>query len=154
MAASIALSASLAPGGGTSMASTADYVELRVRSAFSFLEGATLPEELAARAAELGYSALALGDRDGMYGQPRFHQAAKAVGIKPMVGADLTLEDHSRLYVLVPDRRVIATFAACSPPPGCARRRVKAVSSSLTSNSMARALFVWRAARTVPSRGR
>ena len=86
------------------MASTADYVELRVRSAFSFLEGATLPEELAKRAAELGYSALALGDRDGMYGQPRFYQGAKAAGIKPVVGADLTLEDHSRLYVLVPDR--------------------------------------------------
>jgi len=53
-----------------------DYVELRARSAFSFLEGASLPEDLAARAAELGYKAIALGDRDGVYGQPRFHQAA------------------------------------------------------------------------------
>src|SRR5689334_20234824 len=104
MAASIALSAGSTQGSGTSMASTADYVELRMRSAFSFLEGATLPEELAMRAAELGYSALALGDRDGMYGQPRFYEAAKAAGIKPIVGTDLTLDDHSRLYVLVPDR--------------------------------------------------
>jgi error-prone DNA polymerase len=86
------------------MASTADYVELRTRSAFSFLEGATLPEELAERAAALRYPALALGDRDGMYGQPRFYHAAQAAGIKPIVGAELTLEDRSRLYVLVPDR--------------------------------------------------
>src|SRR6516225_4870913 len=76
-----------------------DYVELRTRSAFSFLEGASTPEDLAARAAELGYGALALGDRDGLYGAPRFHQAAKDAGIKPMVGAELTLSDESRLYV-------------------------------------------------------
>jgi error-prone DNA polymerase len=81
-----------------------DYVELRTRSAFSFLEGATTPEDLAAHAAKLGYSAIALGDRDGMYGQPRFHQAAKDAHIKPIVGAELTLDDDSRLYVLVPDR--------------------------------------------------
>ena len=57
-----------------------DYIELRARSAFSFLEGATTPEDLAARAAELGYSAMALGDRDGLYGAPRFYAAAKAAG--------------------------------------------------------------------------
>jgi len=83
---------------------TSDYIELRTRSAFSFLEGATTPEDLAARAAELGYGALALGDRDGLYGTPRFHQAAKSAGIKPIVGAELTLDDESRLYVLVPNR--------------------------------------------------
>ncbi|MBE3604880.1 error-prone DNA polymerase [bacterium] len=83
---------------------TSDYVELRARSAFSFLEGATTPEDLAARAAEVGYDALALGDRDGLYGAPRFHQAARDAHIKPIVGAELTLDDESRLYVLVPDR--------------------------------------------------
>ena len=82
----------------------ADYIELRARSAFSFLEGATTPEDLATRAAELGYSALALGDRDGVYGAPRFYQAAKTAGIRQIVGAELTLDDDSRLYVLVPDR--------------------------------------------------
>src|SRR5208282_2689228 len=82
----------------------ADYFELRARSAFSFLEGASPPEDLATRAAKLGYAAIALGDRDGVYGHPRFHQAAVAAGIKPIVGADLTLADESRLYVLVPDR--------------------------------------------------
>jgi error-prone DNA polymerase len=80
------------------------YIELRARTAFSFLEGATTPEDLADRAAELGYPALAMGDRDGVYGHPRFYQAAKKAGVKAIVGSDLTLEDDSRLYVLVPDR--------------------------------------------------
>ncbi len=82
-----------------------DYIELRARSAFSFLEGATTPEDLAARAAELGYSAMALGDRDGLYGAPRFYAAAKSAGIRQIVGAELTLDDDSRLYVLAPDRK-------------------------------------------------
>src|SRR5271169_1706933 len=86
------------------MATNADYIELRTRSAFSFLEGAALPEDLVARAAELGYPALALGDRDGLYGAPRFYHAASKAGLKAIVGAELTLEDQSRLYVLVPDR--------------------------------------------------
>ena len=56
-----------------------EYVELHASSAFSFLDGASLPEALVDRAAELGYSALALLDRDGVYGAPRFHKAALAV---------------------------------------------------------------------------
>src|SRR5205085_7821808 len=67
------------------------YVELHAASAFSFLQGASLPEALVDRAADLGYSALALLDRDGVYGAPRFHKAALAVGIKPIIGAELTL---------------------------------------------------------------
>jgi error-prone DNA polymerase len=84
--------------------SSSDYIELRTRSAFSFLEGATLPEDLATRAAKLGYPALALGDRDGVYGHPRFYQGAKTADIRAIVGAELTLDDESRLYVLIPDR--------------------------------------------------
>src|SRR6266404_990763 len=83
---------------------SSDYIELRARSAFSFLEGATTPEDLAIRAAELGYSALGLGDRDGLYGAPRFYLAAKSAGLRQIVAAELTLDDNSRLYVLVPDR--------------------------------------------------
>ncbi|HUY20575.1 MAG TPA: error-prone DNA polymerase [Candidatus Binataceae bacterium] len=83
---------------------TERYVELRARSAFSFLEGAALPEELVDRAAALGYPAIALGDRDGLYGAPRFYHAAARAGLKAIVGAELTLEDDSRLYLLVPDR--------------------------------------------------
>lgn len=83
---------------------TSDYIELRARSAFSFLEGATTPEDLAEHAAELGYDALALGDCGGLYGHPRFYQGAKRAGVRPIVAVDLSLEDESRLYVLVPDR--------------------------------------------------
>ncbi len=80
------------------------YIELRARSAFSFLEGAAQPEDLVERAAELGYPAIALGDRDGVYGAPRFYHAAVQAGLRAIVGAELTLEDDSRLYVLVADR--------------------------------------------------
>jgi error-prone DNA polymerase len=53
------------------------YAELHARSAFSFLEGACSPEDLITRAAELDIPAVALLDRDGVYGAPRFHFAAK-----------------------------------------------------------------------------
>jgi error-prone DNA polymerase len=67
------------------------YIELHTSSAFSFLDGASLPEALIDRAAALGYRALALLDRDGVYGAPRFHLAAKRAGIKAIVGAELTV---------------------------------------------------------------
>ena len=70
------------------------YIELHTASAFSFLQGASLPEALVDRAAELGYPALALLDRDGVYGAPRFHKAARAAGIKPIIGAELTIANH------------------------------------------------------------
>ena len=67
------------------------YIEIHAASAFSFLQGASLPEAIVDRAADLGYPALALLDRDGVYGAPRFHKAALAAGIKPIIGAELTL---------------------------------------------------------------
>ena len=70
-----------------------DVVELRCASAFSFLEGASNPEDLAERAAELGYGAVALADRGGLYGIPRFHQAAKGAGLEAIVGARLAVVD-------------------------------------------------------------
>ena len=72
-----------------------DYVELRCRSAFSFLEAASTPEDLVARAAELGHASLALADRNGLYGAPRAHQAARAAGLRARVGADLSLAPGS-----------------------------------------------------------
>src|ERR1019366_7486743 len=66
------------------------YVELHSRSAFSFLEGASTPEELIAVCANLGMPAMALLDRDGVYGSPRFHLAAKKAGIKAHIGAEVT----------------------------------------------------------------
>lgn len=67
------------------------YIELHVASAFSFLQGASLPEAIVDRAAALDYPAIALLDRDGVYGAPRFHKAARAVGIQPIIGAELTI---------------------------------------------------------------
>jgi error-prone DNA polymerase len=84
------------------------FIELHASSAFSFLDGASLPETLIARAAELGYPALALLDRDGLYGAPRFHLAAKKAGVKAIIGAELTISGDAtplwRLPVLVASR--------------------------------------------------
>jgi len=66
------------------------YVEFHARSAFSFLEGASLPEELASTCAQLGMPAMALLDADGVYGAPRFHLAAKKIGLKAHIGAEVT----------------------------------------------------------------
>ena len=67
------------------------YVELHASSAFSFLDGASLPEALVARAAALEMPALALLDRDGVYGAPRAHKAATQAGLRALVGAELTM---------------------------------------------------------------
>jgi error-prone DNA polymerase len=67
------------------------YVELHARSAFSFLQGASTPEELIARCAEFGMPSMALLDRDGLYGAPRFYLTAKKLGIKAHIGAEITV---------------------------------------------------------------
>jgi len=67
------------------------YVELHAASAFSFLQGASLPEALVERAAALGYPAVALLDADGVYGAPRFHKAAAKAGLRAIIGAELTI---------------------------------------------------------------
>jgi len=92
----------------------AGYAELHAVSAFSFLEGASLPEELAHRAAELEIPAVALLDRNTLSGAPRFFKAAKKEGIRPIVGAEIVLETQAftgrlpgRLELLPPP-----------PPPG------------------------------------
>jgi error-prone DNA polymerase len=84
------------------------YVELRCRSAFSFLDGASLPEDLAAVAAAAGHQALALADRDGLCGAPRFFKAASKLGLRPIVGAEVALAAATPappLLLLVEDRR-------------------------------------------------
>ena len=67
-----------------------NYIELHARSAFSFLEGASVPEELAAVCAEQGMAAMAVVDRDGEYGAPRFHLAMKKAGMKAHIGSEIT----------------------------------------------------------------
>jgi len=66
------------------------YVELHAASAFSFLEGASVPEELAAVCAEHGMAAMAMADRDGVYGAPRFHMAMKKAGMRAHIGSEIT----------------------------------------------------------------
>jgi len=71
------------------------YVELHSRSAFSFLEGSSTPEALVETSARLGMPALALLDRDGVYGSPRQHLAAKKAKIKAHIGAEVTFSPQS-----------------------------------------------------------
>ena len=68
------------------------YVELHSASGFSFLEGASDPEDLLGEAANLGYEALALCDRDSVSGAPRFFQAARAAGVRALVGCEVSLD--------------------------------------------------------------
>ena len=109
------------------------YCELRAASSFSFLDAASQPEDLVARACELGLPAVALVDRNGVYGAPRFYAAAQQAGLKALVGAEVTLEDSdphtagSRLTLLARDRAGyrnlcrLLTVAARGRPKGEAR---------------------------------
>jgi error-prone DNA polymerase len=83
------------------------YIELHARSAFSFLEGSSLPEDLISACAGLNMPAMALLDTDGVYGAPRFHMAAKKLGIKAHIGAEVTANlcsSQFRLPLLVSSR--------------------------------------------------
>ncbi len=80
------------------------YVELHACSAFSFLRGASFPEQLAEVAAELEMPALALLDRNGVYGAQRFSVAAREQKIRAITGCELTMEDGTLLPVLVANR--------------------------------------------------
>jgi error-prone DNA polymerase len=82
----------------------ADYIELRCRSAFSFLAGGSLPEDLIARAAALGHGTLALADRNGVYAAPRFFQAARSAGVRALVGAEVAVTGVGLLWLLVERR--------------------------------------------------
>jgi len=81
------------------------YVELHARSAFSFLRGGSLPEELASAADVQGMSALAICDRNGVYGAPRLHGEFKKMGRRALVGSELTMEDGTVLPLLVTNRK-------------------------------------------------
>jgi len=81
------------------------YVELHAHSAFSFLDGASLPDELAVAARELGHEALALTDHDNVCGAMEHAQACKAIGLRALHGAELTLDDGRHLTLLVEDER-------------------------------------------------
>src|ERR671925_1855868 len=106
-------------------ATSVPYVELHAHSSYSFLDGASLPEELAVQAAELGYEALALTDHDGVYGSLEFAHAAKYFGVRPITGAEVTLADRSHVTLLVETQqgyanlcRLLTAAHARTRPPG------------------------------------
>ncbi|MBV8550108.1 MAG: error-prone DNA polymerase, partial [Acidobacteriaceae bacterium] len=84
---------------------SSSYVELHARSAFSFLEGASLPEDLASRCHELEQRAMAITDMHGVYGSPRFHLAAEKLGIRALIGAEINSEGSCRFTLLAENRR-------------------------------------------------
>jgi error-prone DNA polymerase len=101
------------------------YVELHCHSGYSFLDGASHPEELALRAAELGYEALALTDHEGVYGSLEFAQAAKHFGVRPLTGAEVTLRGGAHVTLLVESSvgysnlcRLLTAAHAHTRPPG------------------------------------
>jgi error-prone DNA polymerase len=89
-------------GGGSS---AQPYAELHCRTNFSFLEGASHPDELVQRAAELGYAALAIADRNSVAGVVRAHAAAKEAGLKLLIGAEVTPLDAPPVVLLATDRK-------------------------------------------------
>ena len=104
------------------------YVELHCHSAYSFLDGASLPDELAVAAEQLGYGALALTDHDGLHGAMELATTVKDAGLalQPIVGAELTLEDGSHLTLLCATREgysnlcqlITTAHAGTRPHPG------------------------------------
>jgi error-prone DNA polymerase len=104
------------------------YCELHARSAFSFLRGGSSPEALLPTAAEKKLPAVALLDRDGLYGAPRFYSAAQDLGfaVRPRVGAEITMEDGSVVPLLVANRtgyrnlcQLITEAKLVERPPCC-----------------------------------
>lgn len=83
---------------------------LHVHSNFSFLDGASSPEDLVTTAAELGMEALALTDHHGLYGVVRFHKAAKKAGIRPIIGAEINVDQRYHLVLLARTRRGYANL--------------------------------------------
>src|SRR4051794_11206336 len=84
------------------------YAELHCHTNFSFLDGASTPEDLTQRAAELGLSGLAVTDHDGLYGVVRFALAAEAAGVRPVIGVEVELLDAAvpdPAGVVIPARR-------------------------------------------------
>jgi error-prone DNA polymerase len=79
---------------------SARFAHLHVRSGFSYGFGVTTPEELVRAAAEMGMGALALTDRDGLYGIPKFLEAAEGTGVSPIVGAEVSMEGGGHLVLL------------------------------------------------------
>ena len=110
------------------MGTLPEYAELHCLSGFSFLRGASQPEELVARAAALGYAALALTDECSLAGIVRAHVAARKTGCKLVVGSEFVLQDGLKLVLLAPDRKAYGGLASLITT---GRRRAKKGSYAL-----------------------
>src|SRR3954451_12231545 len=91
------------------------YVELHASSAFSFLECACLPEELAAACDEEGMPAMAIVDRNGVYGAPRFHMAAKKTGVAAHIGSEITCTNGLTYPLLAETREGYQNLCRLAP---------------------------------------
>ncbi len=153
------------------------YVELHSHSAYSFLDGASLPEEIAGAAAEHGYEAFALTDHDNVCGAMEFARACRGHGVRPIFGAELTVTDHDRvaagrapfhLTLLVADatgwhnlcRLLTEAHADTRPDPAATpcppRLRSTRCSSATGDRSVSRAALAtasWRKAESDASPG-
>ncbi len=113
------------PGGGRGGGARppVPYAELQAASAFSFLEGASVPEDLVARAAALDLPAVALVDSNGVYGAPRFWKAAEQAGFKALVGAESRPREPARAAA-PRSHSLVPTPPSARPPPARPPRRV------------------------------
>ena len=133
------------------------YAELHAHSAFSFLDGASLPDELAAAAAELGYGAFALTDHNGLSGSMEFAQAAKGLGLKAIHGAEVDLDDGRHLTLLVDTQegwrnlcRILTRAHAHTRDGGFACQASELVPRRSPSATSRRRRFPWRRSRSTP----
>ena len=110
------------------------YAELHAKTNFSFLEGASHPDELVGRAAELHYAALAVTDRNSLAGVVRAHQAAKEAGLKLLIGAEITPEDAPPVVLWATDR---AAYGRLSRLITRGRRRAEKGQCRLTLDDVA-----------------
>ena len=99
------------------------YIELHCHSHYSLLDGASSPQALLDRAAELGYPALALTDHNGLYGAIPFYLAARERGIRPIIGAEVTLAAGNHLVLLARDRQGYANLCALLSQGGLAGQK-------------------------------
>src|SRR4030095_9861326 len=106
-----------------------DYVELRCRSAFSFLRGASLPEDLIECAAALGHDTLAPRGPHGVYGAPRFFTAARRAGVRALVGAEVTVAGAGALWLLVEDRTGYRNLCRLLPAAAAGREKGDALAT-------------------------
>ena len=129
---------------------TEPYVELHARSAFSFLQGASTPEDLVAACAELGIPAMALLDRDGVYGAPRFHMAAKKTGMRAHIGVGDHLHQRPPLSAAVREPRGLSEFV---PPDYAHEMRAKKGEGAATLEEIARVRAEgWSASRRISTK--